>query len=81
MSEIYIGVDDVHWIYDVEDDGRIVILEDSSRWEVSILDRVHVMLWLPTANITVKDGDDPIYPYLLINTDENETANAKLLSQ
>jgi len=38
-------------------------------------------LWLPISDITVIEGDDPAYPYKLVNTDDNEVVNAKLLSQ
>ncbi len=79
-SKIYIGTGSGHWIDHVSSGGKIVELEDGSVWEISPLDRIDTSLWLPVSDITVTDGDDPGYPYLLINKDDGETANAKLLS-
>ena len=58
-----------HWIESVSADGRIVILEDDSVWEVDPADRVDSMLWLPTTEIVVCDDK-------LINTDDDETIDA-----
>lgn len=77
----YAGVGSGHWVSEVMDDGRLVKLEDDSLWEVAPLDRINTALWLGTTQITVLDGDDPLYPYKLVNTDDGEVANAKLVSQ
>jgi hypothetical protein len=49
---------------------------------ISELDRLDVSLWLSNDEITVADNpSNPFYPYKLINTDQGETAEAKLLSR
>jgi hypothetical protein len=68
-----------HWIEEVTSDGGVIILEDDSVWSVSALDQVETSLWLPISNVMVVDGSDPGYPYLLINTDDGEKAEAFLL--
>jgi hypothetical protein len=68
-----------HWIDHVMDSGRLIRLEDGSVWRVSPIDVIDSMLWLPISNITVIDGDDPSYPHKLVNMDDNEVVNAKLL--
>jgi hypothetical protein len=39
-------------------------------------------VWLESDDVTVKrTNEDPNYPYLLINTDEHETAHAKYMGK
>ena len=76
---MYVGIGEGHWINKVEGDGKYVHLEDGSVWEISPLDRIDTMLWLPVTDITVAEGDDPNYPYRLTNTDDNEAVDAKLI--
>jgi len=81
-SGIYPSTGPGHWIESISANGRIVTLEDNSVWEISELDRLDVSLWLPSDDITVVDNPlNPFYPYKLINTDQGETAEAKLLSR
>lgn len=61
--------EDGHWIESVSSDGRIVILEDGSVWEVDAVDRIDSMLWLPVTEIVACDDK-------LINTDDGETVDA-----
>ncbi|MFV9683819.1 hypothetical protein ACNFD4_14145 [Pseudomonas sp. NY15367] len=61
--------EDGHWIESVSSDGRIVILEDGSVWEVDAVDRIDSMLWLPVSEIVACDDK-------LINTDDGETVDA-----
>lgn len=61
--------DDGHWIQSVSSDGRIVVLEDGSVWEVDPGDRIDSMLWLPVTDIVACDDK-------LINTDDDEAVNA-----
>jgi len=68
--------DSGHWIDGVMDSGSLIKLEDHSLWQVSPLDRIDGSLWLPVSDITVIEGDDPLYPYKLINTDDGEVVNA-----
>lgn len=79
-SEIYLSNGSGHWISSVSDDGRLVTLEDDSIWEITPLDQINTQLWLATSDIVVVDSTNPSYPYRLINKDDNETAEAKLLS-
>lgn len=68
------GCDSGHWVGSVTDGGRIVILENREVWEINPVDRIDTMLWLPTTSITVCDDQ-------LINTDDGETAEARLLAR
>ena len=77
----YFNVGAGHWISEVLSNGKIIKLEDGSFWRVSPLDEFTSSLWLPISDITVIDGDEPSYPYKLVNTDDNEIVNAKLLSK
>lgn len=58
-----------HWIQSVSNDGRIVMLEDGSIWEVDVVDAIDSALWLPITEIVACDDK-------LINTDDNETVSA-----
>ena len=77
---IYAMTGDGHWIKEVKEGGKIIILEDVSRWEVSPINIVETCMWLPMTDITVEDGDDPSYPYKLINTEDKEEVDANYLS-
>jgi hypothetical protein len=59
-----------HWIEKVSDDGKIVILEDSSVWVIDPVDRVDTALWTETDEI-IACADK------LINTEEKEVAGAR----
>lgn len=68
-----------HWVKKVLDGRKIIELEDGSLWQVDPLDRIDSALWLPLDNITVIEGDDPGYPYKIVNTDDNHLVNVKPL--
>ena len=70
-----------YWIESVFDDGKLIKLQDGSLWEVSPLDAIDSALWLPMSGLTIIEGDDPSYPYKLVNTDDNEIVNAKPISK
>jgi hypothetical protein len=70
-----------HWIEVVLDDGNLIKLEDGSLWQVSPLDVIDSALWLPISDITIIEGNDPSYPYKLVNTDDNEIVNARLIKE
>lgn len=82
-TDIYSSPGSGHWVRSNSDGGRIITLEDGSTWEISSIDRIYTMLWLPLTNITVTESDHPVgkYRYLLLNTDDGETAQAKLLAR
>jgi len=79
-TQVYSGVGSGHWVSENIDGGRIIKLEDGSLWEISPIDRIDTMLWLPTEDITVVESDNPLYPYKLINTDAGDAVEAKLIS-
>lgn len=81
QGKVYAGVDSDHWIQKVIDSGKIILLEDGSLWEVSPLDVITSILWLPVSNIYVVESENPLYPYKLINTDDGESVEAKYLGQ
>lgn len=80
-SLVYVGGSTGHWIESVSDDGRIIVLEDQSVWEVHPFDQVISALWLPVSDIVVVESNDPIYSYRLINKDDRETVLARLIAQ
>jgi hypothetical protein len=59
---------------------KIIILEDSSLWEVLPIDTIRSAIWLPVSNIVVVEDSGP-YPYKLINADDGEVVNAKYLGR
>ena len=77
----YPGGSSGHWIQENIDSGSMIILEDSSIWQIDPLDKIETMLWLPVSNITIviSNNGSPGYDYLLINTDDGEKAHAKYL--
>jgi len=74
-------VGDDHWIREVRDHGRSVILEDGSCWEIEPDGTISTSIWLPASEIEVLHGDDPSYPYKLANKDENELVDAKYVGR
>lgn len=80
-SLVYVGGSTGHWIESVSDDGRVIVLEDQSVWEVHPFDQVISALWLPVSDIVVVESNDPIYSYRLINKDDRETVLARLIAQ
>jgi len=69
-----------HWVNKIIDSGNFVKLEDNSLWQVNPIDRINCSLWLYTEDITVVESQNPYYPYLLINIDDGEKVEAKLIS-
>ena len=63
-----------HWLQDKDAEGRMLILEDGSRWEISALDRHKTSRWLRMSTIHVEELKQD--SYLLKNTIEQETARA-----
>jgi hypothetical protein len=77
-GEVYPGVGSGHFIMN-NCDGEVIKLEDGSIWIVSPLDLPYSILWLPTVSITIIDKQGDIYPYVLVNTDDHETAAARFV--
>ncbi|MCK4329072.1 hypothetical protein KAX02_04450 [candidate division WOR-3 bacterium] len=80
-GQTYWGVGNTHWVSEKIDRGDFIQLEDGSLWEISPIDRINTMLWLSFEDIVVIESNNPHYPYKLINTDSEDTAEAKLISQ
>jgi mRNA degradation ribonuclease J1/J2 len=58
-----------HWVKSVQADGKIVILEGGSVWEIDDSDVADTATWVPMSEIVVCDDK-------LINTDDDETVEA-----
>lgn len=74
-------VSDNHWIQKVIDNGKYILLEDKSLWEISPIDVIYTSIWLPITNIVIVESKNPSYPYYLINTDDGEKVEAKLIKK
>lgn len=74
----YAGVGAQHSIKENIDRGAFILLDDDSLWEVTRLETLDASLWMRLESIRVIAGDDPTYPYLLINTDTKDKVNARL---
>lgn len=79
-DKVYAGLGGDHWIQKVIDSGKLILLEDGSLWEVSPIDVITSMLWLPVSEITVIENDG-LFPYKLTNTDDGESVEAKYIGQ
>jgi hypothetical protein len=42
-----------NWIKEIIDSGRVIILDDSSKWEVDTLDRIEARFWMRLDNVTI----------------------------
>jgi hypothetical protein len=70
-----------YWIKQVEDDGKIIILNTGHVLLVDPVDAVYSMGWLPASRVIVLQGDNPVYPYKIVDLDDHETVNAKLANE
>lgn len=77
-SNIYLGIGQEHWVQETIDSGAFVRLQDSSLWEISPIDRINTMLWLPIDDIIVIESTNSLYPYKLVG--KRDTAEARLLT-
>lgn len=68
-----------HWLRDKQDEGKVLILNDDSCWEVNPSDCVITAHWLRGSTIIVEYTETGEYPYLLRNCTENERARANFL--
>jgi len=70
------------WIKEKIDGGRYLLLDDNSLWEISSMSKLNTFLWMPMEDVyIIKNGNNSLYPYKLINEDSDETADAKLISK
>jgi uncharacterized protein YbjQ (UPF0145 family) len=79
-SSVYAGIGSGHWITENMNTGEFIKLEDGSLWQISPFDKIHAALWLPVSRIIVLEGRNPICPYILINSDDGEKVDAKLIA-
>jgi hypothetical protein len=75
----YTKIHEEHWLRDRLEDGRILILEDESSWEVHPSDRPIAKRWLRISTILVKHTEKEGYPYLLSNGTERGNVRANYL--
>ena len=68
-SPLAAACDDGHRIKSVSSEGRFVVLDDGSIWEVDPLDSISSMLWAPVSEIVACESR-------LINTDHDEIVAA-----
>ncbi len=74
----------LHYVSQLTDGGKFILLEDQSLWEVDSFDEWEVHLWQHVDEIRVVQsfgGDNPYYPYTLINLRRGGSVEAKLLSK
>lgn len=69
------------WIKSKSADGERIVLDDGSVWQVSSFSHYDTVLWLEQDAVTVMEGNDPLYPYKMINADSNEVADVKPISR
>jgi len=79
-GSVYTGMGSGHWILENVNGGELIKLEDRSLWEISPIDRIYSMLWLPVSKITVIESQNPLYPYVLINGSDGKKVEAKLIA-
>jgi len=73
---VYLDVGSEHWISKVIGDGEYVKLEDGSLWEISSVDRINSMLWLPVETVHVVTSSSSLSGYKIVNTDAGDSADA-----
>ena len=78
---IYTRTHEEHWLRDKQEEGRVMVLDDDSRWEIHPSDRPVAARWLRISTITVKPTQKEDYRYLLTNTTEGEAARANYLGK
>ena len=68
-----------HWLWDKQDDGKKLILNDDSTWEVNPGDQSLTKQWLRGSTILVEYTEKQDYSYVLRNRTEGEVARANFL--
>jgi len=78
---IYTRTHEEHWLRDKQEEGRVMVLDDDSVWEIHPSDRPVAARWLRISTITIKPTQKEDYNYLLTNTTEGEAARANYLGK
>jgi hypothetical protein len=76
---IYLRTRDEHWLWDKQDQGMGLILEDNSLWEVHPSDRSLTSRWLRGSTMFVEETMKEGYRYVLRNRTEGEMARVNFL--
>ena len=81
-AQFFRDCDGDHWISSNSNSGKIIILEDGSKWLIDDIDTIDTGLWMVTEEIVVrrtivKTGKNNIILYELINTDNDEEVSAE----
>jgi RecB family endonuclease NucS len=77
----YEGIRQEHWLRDKQDEGKNLILNDDSSWEVHPSERFMTARWLRGSTIIVEYTEKGAYPYLLRNRTEGEVARVNFLRE
>ena len=72
---------DVHWLKEVQKGGRVIILDDESIWEISPSQAGDTCTWDLVSGISVSTGENPAFPFRLINTGIEESVDARHLGK
>ena len=81
LMDAYSNSKKEHWLGDKREQGRVLVLEDGSWWEVRPQDRGRVWRWLRISTIRVENPKQGGQPYLLTNTMEDETIQASYIGK
>ena len=81
LMTFYPRVRQEHWLRDKQDEGKGLILNDDSIWEIDPRDRFLTKRWLRGSTIIVEYTQKQGYPYLLRNHTEGEVARANYLGE
>ena len=79
MNRVYLDTGGAHWVTANKGTGSTLVLEDGSHWDVSLVDRMHTLTWLPMTNVRVRGLEISPGDYELFNEDAKESASAKFL--
>ncbi len=71
---MYLNTGTKHSIRKVEDLGQIIILDDGSRWKVSMFDKSKSMMWIPLDEVTIQPSG---IIYKLTHLKRKETVEAE----
>jgi hypothetical protein len=73
---MYLGTHSLRRVSRVENLGAIIVLDDGSRWEVSLMDKAKSMTWLMTDQVKVESH---MMQYRLTNQNRGSSVVAKHL--
>ena len=71
----------VHWLKEVQKGGRVIVLDDESIWEIAPPHAGDICTWDLVSGIAVSNGEDPAFPFRLLNTGIGESVDARHLGR